>query len=289
MAKGTKQKWKRWQKIMVTIAAVILLAGIGFLLFPTVSNFFGQQHANSVIEEFNDSLAHIVPENADNSGKEPDPVVAGIKSKNHSDAVAAGEIDEEGYVIDDDGNRISGEPIVFEYDLGALYRDSLKYNESLIDHQGTVDTTDYASAALDMSSYGLSNFYCWLSAPSIDMYLPVYLGASDAMMSSGAAHLSGTSLPVNQKDTNVAIAGHTAYIGRIFFDNIRRMELGDTVSIHNYWETIDYEVIDYKIVPENDTNDIYIQKDRQLLTLITCIWSGHGDVFDRYIVICEHK
>ena len=138
-----------------------------------------------------------------------------------------------------------------------------------------------------MSDYGLSNFYCFLSAPSIDLYLPVYLGANDPMMASGAAHLSGTSLPIDQKSTNSAIAGHTGYIGRIFFDNIRRLEIGDTVSIHNYWEDIDYQVIDYKIVAADVTDDIYIQEGRQLLTLITCIYSGYGDDFDRYLVICE--
>ena len=90
-----------------------------------------------------------------------------------------------------------------------------------------------------MSRYGLNNLYGYLSAPSIDLYLPVYLGANDSMMSYGAAHLSGTSLPIDEKNTNVAIAGHTGYIGRIFFDNIKRLDLGDTVSFTNYWETID--------------------------------------------------
>ena len=178
--------------------------------------------------------------------------------------------------------------MIFEYDLNALHRDSVAYNKGLINHQGTVDTSDYTKAALKMSDYGLSNFYCYLSIPSIDMYLPVYLGANDDMMSCGAAHLAGTSLPVDMKDTNVALAGHTGYIGRIFFDNIRRLDIGDTVTIHNYWESINYKVIDYKVVKPNQTADIYIQNGRQLLTLITCIKSK-GEGFDRYLVICEKK
>lgn len=287
--KEPKKKWKVWQKITVTLAVVLLVAGLGFLLFPTVSNFFGQQRANATIDEFKESLRHVVPPDTEDDTAPTDSTVAGVTAHTFKEALEKGEVDEEGYVLDDDGNRTSGTPIVFKYDLDALHRDSLTYNENLIDHQGTVDTTDYATPALRMSDYGLSNFYCFLSADAIDMYLPVYLGASDSMMSSGAAHLSGTSLPVDQKSTNVAIAGHTAYIGRIFFDNIRKLELGDTVSIHNYWEDIDYEVIDYKIVTEDETSDIYIQKDRQLLTLITCIYSGHGDDFDRYLVICEKK
>lgn len=279
-----KQKWKLWQKITVAVASAALIAGIGLLLFPTVSNFFGQQRANAVIDDFTDSLQHIVPEQPQDSD---DPAIAGITADSYQEALEKGEIDAESYLIDADGNRVSDSPVVFQYDLDALYRDSVAYNESLIDHQGTVDTTDYASAALKMSDYGLTNFYCQLSAPAINLDLPVYLGASDEMMSCGAAHLSGTSLPIDQKDTNVAIAGHTDYIGRIFFDNIRKLEKGDTVTINNYWETIDYKVIDKKIVAEDQTSDIYIQKGRQLLTLITCIYSGHGKVFDRYLVICE--
>ena len=291
--KKPKQKWKLWQKITLILAAVIFLAGVGMLLFPTVSNFFGQQRANRVIEDIDASMEHVVPDKtaADSTADsaKADPVIAGVTANSFAEALEKGEIDAEGYVIDGDGSRVSSSPIIFEYDLDALHRDSLAYNEWLPDHQGTVDTTDYASAALDMSRYGLSNYYCSLSAPSIYLYLPVYLGASDAMMSCGAAHLSGTSLPVGQKDTNVAIAGHTDYIGRIFFDNIRKLEIGDTVTIDNYWETIDYQVIDHKIVAEDDTADIYIQKGRQLLTLITCVRSAHGDGFDRYLVICEKK
>ena len=108
-------------------------------------------------------------------------------------------------------------------------------------------------------------------------------------MSCGAAHLAGTSLPVDQNNTNAALAGHTDYIGRIFFDNIRKLEIGDTVTIDNYWETIRYRVIDYKVVAPDETSDIYIREGRQLLTLITCIYAGDPENFDRYLVICEKE
>ena len=291
-----RQKWKLWQKITVTVATIALLTGLGFLLFPTVSNFFGQQRANATIETFKESKQQIVPKDDKAVTDAPtapttaaNPVISRIKSKSFKEARDNGEVDDDGYVIDEYGSRVSDAPVVFEYDLDALHRDSLAYNLSLINNQGTVDTTDYESAALDMSLYGLSNFYCFLSAPSIDLYLPVYLGANDAMMSCGAAHLSGTSLPIDQDNTNSAIAGHTDYIGRIFFDNIRKLDIGDTVTIDNYWETINYKVIDYRIVPPDDTSDIYIQEGRQLLTLITCIYAGDPENFDRYLVICEKE
>lgn len=267
-------------------AVVILVAGLGLLLFPPVSNYFGQQRANETIETFIKTRQNVIPEKKGDEPPTGNEVIDRVTASSYQEALELGEIDEEGYVLDDDGDRISDAPVVFETDLNALYRDSLAYNKSLVNHQGTVDTTDYTTAALNMSRYGLSNFYCYLSADAIDLYLPVYLGASDEMMSCGAAHLSGTSLPVDQKDTNVAIAGHTDYIGRIFFDNIRRLEIGDTVTIQNYWETIDYKVVDYKVVAEDQTEDIFIKPGRQMLTLITCIYAGNN-TFDRYLVICE--
>lgn len=286
MAKTKKQrgKFKLWQKIVSVIAAVSLVTGIGFLAFPTVSNFFGQQRANGIIEDFNNLLENVVPKDDSTGATAP----GGITSKSYEEARNKGEVDDEGYIIDESGNRTSDSPVVFEYDLDALYRDSVAYNKGLIHHQGTIETTNYSKAALKMSDYGLSNFYCYLSAPSIDMYLPVYLGANDSMMSCGAAHLAGTSLPIDMKDTNVALAGHTDYIGRIFFDNIRKLEIGDTVTIHNYWESINYKVINYKIVKPNEGNDLIISDGRQLLTLITCIKSKDKG-FDRYLVICEKK
>jgi len=272
-----------WRKILTVVAIIILLTGIGFLLFPTVSNFIGQQRANSVIEEYSETLDHVIKEDEPEKAKE-----LGITSKSFEEALEKGEIDDEGYPIDSNGVRTYSYSVSFEYDLDKLYSDSKAYNASIFHNQGTVDTINYEKAALDMSRYGLNNLYGYLSAPSIDLYLPVYLGANDSVMSYGAAHLCGTSLPIDEKDTNVAVAGHTGYIGRIFFDNIKRLDPGDTVSFTNYWETIDYEVIDFKSVAPNDTGDIYIKDGRQLMTLITCTPDGHGG-FGRYIVICEKK
>ena len=56
------------------------------------------------------------------------------------------------------------------------------------------------------------------------MRLPIYLGANSSNMSYGAAHMSATSLPIGGKNTNAVLAGHTGYIGRIFFDNLRNLK-----------------------------------------------------------------
>ncbi len=272
-----------WRKILTVVAIIILLTGIGFLLFPTVSNFIGQQRANNVIEEYSETLDHVIKEDEPEAAKE-----LGITAKSFEEALEKGEIDEEGYPVNSEGVRTYSYTVSFEYDLDRLYSDSKEYNASIFHHQGTVDTINYEKAALDMSRYGLNNLYGYLSAPSIDLYLPVYLGANDSMMSYGAAHLSGTSLPIDEKNTNVAIAGHTGYIGRIFFDYIPSLSIGDEITVENYWNTLTYKIIDKQIHKKDESADCYITEGRDLLTLITCVSNGHGG-FDRFYLICERK
>ncbi len=262
-----------WKKILTIIASLMLIVGLGFLLFPPISNLIGKQQAESISDTFDRSKASAVKTYKDVETAE--------------EAREEGYIDEEGYPINEEGERVSDEKIVFAVDLERLYADSVAYNNNLKKGQGTVDDLDYSDPALSLEDYGIfDGVYCYISAPTIGMRLPVYLGANDYMMSYGAAHLASTSLPLDDKNTNCAIAGHTGYIGRIFFDNLRGLAIGDTVTITNYWDEIDYRVIETKVVSPYDSSDVYIKKDRQVLTLITCISAGNG-LFNRYLVICE--
>ena len=85
--KEPKKKWKVWQKITVTLAVVLLVAGLGFLLFPTVSNFFGQQRANATIDEFKESLRHVVPSDTEDDTAPTDSTVAGVTAHTFKEAL----------------------------------------------------------------------------------------------------------------------------------------------------------------------------------------------------------
>ncbi len=268
------------RKILTVVAVIMLVAGVGFLLFPSVSNLIGKQHNEKLSEQFDSTREHVVNYVEDNDGGQID---------NAGEAREKGLIDSEGYRIDDSGARMYDFPFVFRSDLERLHEDSLAYNHSLPQKQGSGDTVHYEYAAFDLNDYGVyDGMYACLTIPAIDLRLPVYLGADSNTMQYGVGHLYGTSLPLDEKNTNVALAGHTDYIGRIFFDNIRALNDGDEVIVRNYWEDITYRVIDRRIVAEDEVNDLLIQKDRQLLTLITCIRNNSGG-FDRYLVICEKQ
>ena len=120
------------------------------------------------------------------------------------------------------------------------------------------------------------------------MELPIYLGGNDVNMASGAAHMTCTSLPVGGNSTNCVLSGHSGYIGRIFFDYIPNLSIGDEITVENYWNTLTYKVIDKQIHKKDESADCYITEGRDLLTLITCVSNGRGG-FDRFYLISERK
>ena len=245
------------RKVLIIIASVLLVAGIVFLTFEPVSVEVERYKANKAAEKFDELADNIIDEENEKDTENAGPAV--------SDSTAR----------------------IYKKDIDRLKKDSIAYNKSIVDNQFTPFTSDFTRAALKLSDYGIQdNVFGYISAPSINMRLPIYLGATDSAMNYGAAHLSNTSLPVNQNSTNCAIAGHTGYFGRVFFDNLRRLNIGDSVSVRNYWQTINYKVIEKKTVTPTKTVDLVISHDRKLLTMITCISNGKGG-FDRYLVICE--
>lgn len=258
------------KKILTAIACVLLLAGLALLLFPPISNMIGNNISTGEADKFDTQIENI----ADGS---------------YDDALSKGKIDKQGYPIDKDGNRTDDVPVLFNVDVKQLYEDSLEYNENLKTNQHSLLISEYSyeQPSLDLVNYGIyDGIYGYVYAPTINMKLPIYLGANDATMSYGAAHLTYTSLPVGGDSCNVAIAGHTGYIGRIFFDNLRNLQIGDEVDVKNYWTTLKYKVTETKIINENDSQDLFITKGKDRLTLITCISNNSGG-FDRYLVICE--
>lgn len=276
-----------WRKILTVVAVILLLTGIGFLLFPPVSNFIGQKQADAIVADFDKRVENV----SETITTEDGDVIDSLE-----EAEEHGYVDDEGYPVtsvtysgEGGSNAAYGDRTVFKRDLNDLLNDSLAYNERLLTAQGTKEMIQYEKPVFDLKDYGIDDgVYAYISIDAIDMRLPVYLGSDEIKLSCGAAHLYGTSLPVGDNNTNVAIAGHTSYPGRIFFDDLRKLEIGDTVSLKTYWDTTEYEVIDHKIITPDEVNDLLIQKDRQLLTLITCIYV-RGDDFDRYLVICEKK
>ena len=251
------------RKILIIISTLLVIISVSLFLYPTISKATLQKECDIKIEEFDETLKH---------------VQEGSYKNNYDN----GKVDDEGYPVDESGDRTTEFAVIFKEDLDRLYKDSLNYNRKLLTSQNFKD--GFEGAALDLTQYGIFNgVYGYVSASSIGLHIPIYLGANDYNMRYGATHLLNTSLPIGGKNSNTVLAGHTNYIGRTLFDNIPALSQGDIVTITNYFGTVNYQVTEEKNIDSTDLEESYIQKNEDLLILLTCSNGGAT----RYIVICE--
>ena len=141
--------------------------------------------------------------------------------------------------------------------------------------------------AADLTIYGIEDEILGvLEIPAMELTMPVYLGASDAHLAAGAAVLGNTSAPIGGANTNCVIAGHRGWRGADYFRHIDCLQVGDTVTLTNLWETLTYTVADIQIIQPHEVDKIKIQPNRDLLTLLTCHPYASGGR-ERYVVYCE--
>ncbi|MBQ1716518.1 MAG: class C sortase [Ruminococcus sp.] len=271
------------------IAAVLLISGLMMLIAPRISNRIGEQIAHSTIDDFKALKSKATSDEPTEKKESSEDSSANTKPKKNNAQNEYASI-----VQNNDGTIFEEELSMSEnttVDFDRLYSDSIAYNENLKKHQHELLTNEqsYQSPALNLSSYGITNgVFGYISAPAIGLELPIYLGGNDDNMALGAAHMTYTSLPIGGESTNCVLSGHSGYVGRIFFDYIPSLSIGDEITVENYWDTLTYKVVDKQIHKEDESADCYISEGRDLLTLITCVSNGRGG-FDRFYLICERK
>ena len=143
--------------------------------------------------------------------------------------------------------------------------------------------------AADLTAYGVEDEIIGvLEIPAMELTMPVYLGASDEHLAAGAAVLGSTSAPIGGENTNCVIAGHRGWRGADYFRHIDRLQVGNTVTLTNLWETLTYTVANIRIIQPHEVEKIKIQPNRDLLTLLTCHPYASGGR-ERYVVYCARN
>ena len=163
------------------------------------------------------------------------------------------------------------------------------YNESIYAEGQAGLSTSYAYQvpSFTLADYGLEDEkFGVIQIPKLDLEMPLFLGASNQHMADGAAVLTETSIPIGGANTNAVIAGHRGYGGASYFRYITDLTVGDTVIITNLWETLTYKVVETKIIDPHEVEEILIQSDRDMITLLTCHPYASGGK-QRYLVYCE--
>lgn len=170
-----------------------------------------------------------------------------------------------------------------------LWDAMVAYNESIYaeNQSGMVNLQSFEKQSFVLQNYGLEDeVFGVISVPAIELNMPIYLGASRANMAIGAALMTETSLPIGTPNSNAVICGHRGWNGASYFLHIDKIQIGDTVTITNLWEELEYTVVSTKIISPYDLDAVKIQDGKEMITLLSCHPVASGGK-QRYLVFCE--
>ena len=246
----------KWRNVLILLMLMLFIAGMGIMLYPIIQGAM---------------VDHQISMNAQAFLEDKD-----TQTQSHA-------------VIIPDSTESTEPEITLPAQYPELYAAMLDYNTRIWEEKqsGLCDPWSYEQPSFNLVEYGIGDeVFGVISIPSLQLEMPIFLGATSKHMADGAAHLSQTSLPVGGNNTNCVIAGHRGYNGASYFRYITDLQVGDTVIITNLWETISYTVTSTDIIEPTDVSKILIQEKREMLTLLTCHPYASGGR-QRYVVYCE--
>lgn len=157
-------------------------------------------------------------------------------------------------------------------EIDKLYESAKKYNEAVASKYFSSDYSSKYNEILskynDIMNFG-DGLICYIEIPKINIKLPVYHG-NEEVLKKGAAHLEQTSFPIGGNNTHACISAHSGYPTQKFFDDINELQSCDMIYIHILNQTLSYKVYKTDIVLPDDTEQLNIVSNEDLITLVTC-------------------
>lgn len=148
------------------------------------------------------------------------------------------------------------------------------FNELLAKSALNDEEKDEYNAA--MSEYenilNYDDIMCTIEIQKINVDLPVYHDSTnrEEKLKKGCVHLANTSLPIGGASTHAVISAHSGYPEQVFFDELDKLEIGDTFKINVLNKTLTYKVCEINIVDPDDSSKLEIENGKDYVTLVTC-------------------
>ena len=110
----------------------------------------------------------------------------------------------------------------------------------------------------------------YIDIPMIDISLPIYHGVDQAVLQIAIGHIEGTSFPVGGEGTHCVVSGHRGLPAAKLFTDLDKLEKGDKFIVQVLDRTLTYEVDQIRIVLPEELQDLEIDAEKDLMTLVTC-------------------
>lgn len=158
------------------------------------------------------------------------------------------------------------ETLTIKKDKGQAYNSSLTGSNEIVD--------PWSSPAYE-ASYPMfdglgEDAFAFMALPSINQYQNIYLGASQANLSRGFAHVDGTSLPIGGKGTRSVISGHRSTLIDVTLLHADKLKEGDRMFIDLGYQVLEYEMVSSELIYPYQWEKLSPEADVDMVTLLTC-------------------
>lgn len=148
---------------------------------------------------------------------------------------------------------------------------AISYNQSLLerpnDYLLTPEQQEQYNSMLSLDGSAIMGY---IEIPKVNVYLPIYHGTSESVLQVAVGHLDWTSLPTGGAGTHCVVSGHRGLSSARLFTDLDQLSVGDYFMMNVLDEVLTYEVDQIRIVLPNQTEELLIQEDKDLCTLVTC-------------------
>ena len=261
------------RKGILVLAILLLVAGIGTIVYPNIQQERYRRYARALIADFEIRLEEYREE---------------MMRSGFGDIPGTESSPDSGSQRGNDGggsyHEDSGPVDPFHW----LYRQMSDYNNTLYEtgQANIVDPFSFEDVDFSLQTFGFRDeMIGFVTIPRMDVELPVFLGASYDNLNRGAGLIMQTSLPMGGRNTNAVIAAHRGLGTARMFRDIERLEVGDEIFVTNFYQTLRYAVVSTRIIRPTEIDAILIQSGRDMVTLFTC--HPYRLNHQRYLVFAE--
>ncbi len=144
-----------------------------------------------------------------------------------------------------------------------------------------INFDDKTQTIVSYPEYGTR--YGNIKIESLDINLPLYYGDKLAYLKYGVGQSSGAYFP--GEGGSIICMGHN---NKTFLYDLPKIEDGAIIEINTTYGDFKYKVFKTKVINMYDLDELYIQKDEEILMLYTCYpVNTLGEKKDRFVVYAK--
>lgn len=159
-----------------------------------------------------------------------------------------------------------------ETDYEHLWKDAVDYNKELASQGNTSiilseSQREVYNSTLNATGRGIMGY---IEIPSISCFLPIYHGTQEEVLQIAIGHIEGSSLPTGGASTHCVLSGHRGLPSARLFTDLDKLVPGDLFTVNVLDKTLTYEVYEILTVLPHELDELKIEENQDLCTLVTC-------------------